>query len=153
IHGMSNLALETSSAEKQKVYLTGIQKSSDTLIHIINDILDLSKIEVGKIELEKIDFSLREVVSQVYQTLKFRADEKGIQLLISIEENIADVLLGDPVRLNQVLMNLCGNALKFTERGSVALRVIASSEATKQSPTTHELLTPSRSPAGEGSGS
>jgi len=133
ILGMTNLAKEAPSPEKQNEYLVGIQKSSDTLIHIINDILDLSKIEAGKIELEKIDFSIREVVNQVYQTLKFKAEEKGIQLLVIIDENIPEILLGDPVRLNQVMMNLCGNAIKFTERGSVSLHVIANEK--KQSAT------------------
>jgi len=149
ILGMTNLALESSSSEKQKEYLGGIQKSSDTLIHIINDILDVSKIEAGKIEIEKIDFSLREVVEQVKQTLQHKANEKGIQLLTSVEEQIPDVLVGDPVRLNQVLMNLCGNAIKFTERGSVALSVIVRSGATKQSATIHDdaggLLRPAKS--------
>ncbi|MBS1657400.1 MAG: response regulator [Bacteroidetes bacterium] len=141
ILGMTNLALESPSAEKQKEYLGGIQKSSDMLLHIINDILDVSKIEAGKIEIEQIDFSLKEVVEQVKRTLQHKADEKHIQLITSIDKAVPDVLVGDPVRLNQVLMNLCGNALKFTERGSVHLSVIARNEGqtlsesvTKQSP-------------------
>ncbi|MBX7140995.1 MAG: response regulator [Chitinophagales bacterium] len=141
ILGMTNLALESPSAEKQKEYLGGIQKSSDTLLHIINDILDVSKIEAGKIEIEQIDFSLKEVVEQVKRTLQHKADEKHIQLITSIDKAVPDVLVGDPVRLNQVLMNLCGNALKFTERGSVHLSVIAWSEATKQSPDFNVIAT------------
>jgi hypothetical protein len=145
ILGMTNLAIESSSAERQKEYLGAIQKSSDTLLHIINDILDVSKIEAGKIEIERIDFSLREVVGQVKQILEHKAEERGIQLLTAVEENIPDVLVGDPVRLNQVLMNLCGNALKFTERGSVALRVIAGSGATKQFPKNEEMASGAKS--------
>jgi signal transduction histidine kinase/DNA-binding NarL/FixJ family response regulator len=145
ITGMTNLALESPSAEKQKEYLIGIQQSSDALLHIINDILDVSKIEAGKIEIEQIDFSVRDVVSRVWQTLRYKAEGKGIQLITEVDEIIPDVLIGDPVRLNQVLMNLSGNALKFTESGSVALRVIAGSKAnvmgkraTKQSSADHE---------------
>ncbi|MEI7983961.1 MAG: ATP-binding protein, partial [Bacteroidota bacterium] len=89
----------------------------------INDILDLAKIEAGKIELEVIDFSLRDVVDQVIQTMYFKAEEKGLSLIRSIPESVPDVLTGDPVRLNQILMNLTGNAIKFTDRGSVELRV------------------------------
>ncbi len=141
IYGMSNLARDAVSPEKQKEYLSGINQSAENLIHIINDILDVSKIEAGKIEIEQIDFSLKEVVEQVKRTLQHKADEKGIQLITSIDNAVPDVLIGDPVRLNQVLMNLCGNALKFTERGSVHLSVIAWSEATKQSPDFNVIAT------------
>jgi len=121
--GMTNLLIDKNPREDQQVYLDGIKKSSGILLHIINDILDLAKIEAGKIELEAIDFSLREVVDQVIQTMYFKAEEKGLSLIRSITESVFDVLTGDPVRLNQILMNLTGNAIKFTDRGSVELRV------------------------------
>ncbi len=123
VMGMTSLVLDTPLAEKQKFYLEGIKKSSDTLLHIINDILDLSKIEAGKMELEKIDFSLTDTLKQVKQTLNHRAEEKGLELLVSIDPEISDVVIGDPMRLNQVLVNLTGNAIKFTEKGSVCIEV------------------------------
>ncbi|MCX6269171.1 MAG: ATP-binding protein [Bacteroidetes bacterium] len=123
VMGMTSLVLNTPLQEKQKFYLEGIKKSSDTLLHIINDILDLSKIEAGKMELEKIDFSLKDSLNQVKQTLNHRAEEKGLALLVSIDTGIHDVVVGDPVRLNQVLINLAGNAIKFTENGSVSIEL------------------------------
>jgi signal transduction histidine kinase/CheY-like chemotaxis protein/HPt (histidine-containing phosphotransfer) domain-containing protein len=124
VMGMTSLVLDTPLQEKQKFYLEGIKRSGDTLLHIINDILDLSKIEAGKMELEKIDFSLRDTLNQVKQTLNHRAEEKGLELLVNIDPGIDDVVMGDPVRLNQVLVNLAGNAIKFTEKGSVRITIV-----------------------------
>ena len=123
VNGMTELLIDKNPRKDQMNYLDAIRKSSDTLLHIINDILDLSKIEAGKMELEKIDFSLRETLEQVRQTLSFRAEEKGLQLITEVENSIADVIIGDPVRLNQILVNLGGNAIKFTQRGSVHISV------------------------------
>jgi signal transduction histidine kinase/CheY-like chemotaxis protein/HPt (histidine-containing phosphotransfer) domain-containing protein len=136
IIGMTNLTLDTALNKKQKDYLTTVRKSSDKLLHIINDILDLSKIEAGKMELEKIDFYLRDLVEQVRHTLQHRATEKGIELTVNIDAQVPDILIGDPVRLFQVLMNLAGNAVKFTEKGSVSVSVTASehSPATSTGP-------------------
>lgn len=121
--GMTNLLIDKAPRPDQHEYLDGIQKSSDTLLHIINDILDLSKIEEGKMELEKIDFSIHDLVDQVRQTLNYKAEEKGLHLVTDVDQHIPGVLVGDPTRLNQVLMNLAGNAIKFTERGSVTIQV------------------------------
>ncbi|MFI5218478.1 MAG: ATP-binding protein [Bacteroidia bacterium] len=123
VMGMTNLVLDTSLNSKQKFYLEGIKNSSETLLYIINDILDLSKIEAGKIELEKIDFSIRDMAEQVKQTLHHKAEEKGLEFITDIDSKIPDVLVGDPTRLNQVLMNLAGNAIKFTEKGSVTIEI------------------------------
>jgi signal transduction histidine kinase/FixJ family two-component response regulator/HPt (histidine-containing phosphotransfer) domain-containing protein len=123
VMGMTGLLIDKNPRSDQQHYLEGIKKSSDILLHIINDILDLSKIESGKMELEKTDFSLRETVEQVLITLHHKADEKGLQLLGEIDSGIPDVLIGDPVRINQILLNLAGNAIKFTEKGSVQIRV------------------------------
>jgi two-component system, sensor histidine kinase ChiS len=123
VMGMTNLVLGTPLDEKQRFYLEGIKKSSDNLLHIINDILDLSKIEAGKMELEHIDFSIHDLIDEVKQTLHHRADEKGLELITMIKTNVNDVILGDPARLYQVLINLAGNAIKFTEKGSVSLEV------------------------------
>jgi signal transduction histidine kinase/CheY-like chemotaxis protein len=123
VMGMTNLVLGTPLQEKQKFYLEGIKKSSDNLLHIINDILDLSKIEAGKMELEHIDFSIYDLVDQVKQTIRHRADEKGLELMTIIKSDVPAVVMGDPVRLNQILINLAGNAIKFTEKGSVSIEV------------------------------
>ena len=103
--------------------MDGIKKSSDNLLHIINDILDLSKIESGKMEIEHIDFSIRTSLNHVKKILNHRADEKGLELFCSIKSDVMDVVMGDPVRLNQVLINLTGNAIKFTIKGKVTLSV------------------------------
>jgi signal transduction histidine kinase/CheY-like chemotaxis protein/HPt (histidine-containing phosphotransfer) domain-containing protein/Tfp pilus assembly protein PilF len=123
VSGMTDLLLDKEPRPDQRHYLQIISRSSDMLLHIINDILDLSKIEAGKLELEAIDFSLADTVRHVKETLSFRADEKGLQLTTHIDHNIPDVLIGDPFRLNQVLINLGGNAIKFTDSGSVEIRV------------------------------
>jgi signal transduction histidine kinase/CheY-like chemotaxis protein len=121
--GMTNLLIEKGPRSDQQGYLEGIRKSAGILLHIINDILDLAKIEAGKIELEKIDFSLRDVIGQVVQTMHHRAGEKGIALVAETGNEVPDVLMGDPVRINQILVNLTGNAIKFTGEGSVTIRV------------------------------
>jgi len=123
VNGMTDLLLDKSPRPDQLHYLRVISKSSDILLHIINDILDLSKIEAGKLELQSIDFSLPATIKQVKETLSFRAEEKGLLLTAGIDDEIPNVLIGDPFRLNQILINLGGNAIKFTERGTVALNV------------------------------
>ncbi|MES2703523.1 MAG: tetratricopeptide repeat protein [Bacteroidota bacterium] len=123
VNGMTDLLLDKNPRPDQLRYLQIIAKSSDILLHIINDILDLSKIESGKLELESIDFLLEDTIRQVKETLSFRAEEKGVQLISKIDAAIPDVLLGDPFRLNQILINLGSNAIKFTERGSVTIEV------------------------------
>jgi signal transduction histidine kinase/AmiR/NasT family two-component response regulator/streptogramin lyase len=131
VMGMTSLVLDTPLAEKQKFYMEGIKKSSDNLLHIINDILDLSKIEAGKMELEQIDFSITGLIDQVKQTLNHRADEKGLELITMIKSDVSDIVIGDPVRLNQVLINLAGNAIKFTEKGSVSIEVTKEEEGVR----------------------
>jgi signal transduction histidine kinase/ActR/RegA family two-component response regulator len=123
VHGMTDLLLHKNPRADQLQYLKVISRSSDMLLHIINDILDLSKIEAGKMELEQIDFSLAESIQQVADTLHFRADEKGLLLVTHIDASLPPVLVGDPYRLNQVLMNLAGNAVKFTWHGQVSIKV------------------------------
>ena len=135
VMGMTNLVLNTPLKEKQKFYLERIKKSGDNLLHIINDILDLSKIEAGKMELEQIDFSLLDMLDQVKQTLNHRAEEKGLSLLANIGQNVPDIVLGDPSRLNQSLINIAGNAIKFTETGSVSIDVTREPEGIRFSVT------------------
>ncbi len=121
--GMTNLTLDTKLNELQSKYMTGVKKSSENLLVIINDILDLSKMEAGKMELEKIPFNLAEQIGQIHDTLRFKAEEKSLLFETKIDNAIPEVLIGDPSRLNQILINLCGNAIKFTNKGSVSLSV------------------------------
>jgi len=123
IVGMTRLLLGKEPREDQMRYLKAIQQSADNLLVIINDILDLSKIEAGKIVIEQTPFSLKEVVNSVRDMLMFRAEEKNIGLKVEIDPAIPHRLVGDPTRINQVLINLAGNAVKFTEKGHVEIRV------------------------------
>jgi len=121
--GMTELTLDTELNEKQEKYLSAVKKSSENLLVIINDILDLSKLEAGKMELEQIPFKISEQIEQVHDTLRFKAEEKGLVFESKIDKDVPEVVVGDPSRLNQVLINLCGNAIKFTEKGRVSLSV------------------------------
>jgi signal transduction histidine kinase/CheY-like chemotaxis protein/HPt (histidine-containing phosphotransfer) domain-containing protein len=121
--GMTNLLLDTKLEEKQVKYLNAINISSKNLLVIINDILDLSKLEAGKMEIEKIPFRVRDVVQNVNDTSRFKAEEKGLRFEVNISPDIPDVLKGDPTRLNQILTNLASNAVKFTDKGSVTISV------------------------------
>ncbi|MBS1585384.1 MAG: tetratricopeptide repeat protein [Bacteroidetes bacterium] len=122
IVGMTRLLVTKEPRQDQMRYLDAIQKSADNLLIIINDILDLSKIEAGKIIIEQTDFSLREVIQSMIDMLMFKAEDKRIALKAEIEEGIPNRLVGDPTRINQVLINLAGNAIKFTEKGHVAVK-------------------------------
>ncbi|MBM4054109.1 MAG: PAS domain S-box protein [Planctomycetes bacterium] len=124
IIGMTELALDTELTEEQRRYLTTIKSSSDSLLMLINDILDLSKIESGFMEIDFIHFSPKKIIENIIETMKFRAVAKGITLTYAIENNcLPDILIGDPNRLRQILMNLIDNAIKFTEKGSVLLSI------------------------------
>ncbi|MEO6166528.1 MAG: tetratricopeptide repeat protein [Chitinophagales bacterium] len=124
VMGITNLLLDEPQNEKNLRYLFIIKHSSENLLVIINDILDLSKLEAGMMQPEKIPFSIREVVERVHDTLQMKADEKGLKLFTEIANEVPHVLTGDPARLSQVLLNLAGNAVKFTEMGSVTISVI-----------------------------
>ena len=121
IVGITHLLLEKNPREDQLKYLNAIKQSSDNLLVIINDILDLSKIEAGKIVIEQIDFSLREMIQSLFEMTHLKAQDKNLEFTVSIADEIADRLVGDPTRLNQILINLVGNAIKFTEKGHVKL--------------------------------
>ena len=123
IVGLTRLLLAKEPKPDQLRYLNAIQLSADNLLVIVNDILDLSKIEAGKIIIEHIDFSIREVVQSVRDMLMLRAEEKHIELHTFIDPVIPRRLTGDPTRLNQILINLAGNAVKFTDKGYVEVRV------------------------------
>ncbi|HEX5125758.1 MAG TPA: response regulator [Rhodocyclaceae bacterium] len=123
IIGMTELALDTQLDAEQRGYLQTVKSSAESLLSIINDILDFSKIEAGKLDLESIEFSLPAVISDAFKALALRGHQKGLELVFSIAPNVPHVLSGDPNRLRQVLMNLLGNAIKFTEAGEVEVTV------------------------------
>jgi signal transduction histidine kinase/CheY-like chemotaxis protein len=121
--GMTELALGTDLTPEQQEYLETVKMSADSLLTVINDILDFSKIEAGKIDLEMIDFDVRETLEITMKTLAFRAHEKDIELLCEFAPEVPDGIRGDSTRLRQVIVNLVGNAIKFTAEGEVVLKV------------------------------
>lgn len=123
IIGMSHLALQTDLDNKQKNYIEKVNQSAQSLLGIINDILDFSKIEAGMLDIEKVDFNLKAVLNQFSHLVGFRANEKSLELLVDIKPDVPFGLVGDPMRLGQILVNLGGNAVKFTETGEVVLNI------------------------------
>ncbi len=123
IIGMADLALDTSLTSEQREYLEVVKTSANSLLRIINDILDFSKIEAGKLELDPRPFRLRDSLGDTMKTLATRAHEKELELLWQTAPDVPDGLIGDAGRLRQILVNLCGNAIKFTERGEVSVSV------------------------------
>jgi PAS domain S-box-containing protein len=123
ITGMTDLLLETNLNDEQKDFAKTIKRSSDNLLIIINDILDFSKIRAGKLTIEKIDFTLTEVVENIKKTFKHRIIEKELTFNFDITDDVPVALNGDPYRLNQIFVNLTGNAIKFTEKGGVNINV------------------------------
>jgi PAS domain S-box-containing protein len=123
IIGMTELALDTKLTAEQREYLELVKKSADSLLSVINDILDFSKIEAGRLDLDQSPFRLREELGDMIGVLGLRAQQQGLELTCRIAPDVPDVLVGDRGRLRQVLVNLIGNAIKFTEQGEVALSV------------------------------
>ena len=126
--GMTELALDTDLTPEPRDYLETVKLSADSLLNVINDILDFSKIEAGKIDLESIEFDIRECIETTLRTLVLRAEEKDLELLCDIAPEMPTIVRGDPSRLRQILFNLVGNAIKFTSEGQVALAVEAERE-------------------------
>jgi signal transduction histidine kinase/DNA-binding response OmpR family regulator/HPt (histidine-containing phosphotransfer) domain-containing protein len=121
--GMTDLLLETELSPEQRDYASMVRTSADSLLTIVNDIMDFSKIEASKLELETIEFKLRATIESILKSLAMRAREKGLELNCNIDPDLPETLKGDPGRLRQVLLNLLGNALKFTERGEITLAI------------------------------
>ncbi len=122
IIGMTELALDTELNAEQAEYIGLVKSSADALLVIVNDILDFSKIEAGKLSIDAIEFNLPDVLSQTTRSMALRAHQKGLELLLDIDADIPEVLIGDPGRLRQVIVNLIGNAVKFTERGEIVVK-------------------------------
>jgi two-component system sensor histidine kinase/response regulator len=129
ILGMTDLVLDTELTDEQREHLGLVKFSGESLLTIINDILDFSKIEAGKLEIESIAFDLRESLGETMKALGFRAHQKGLELIFDVRPEVPEALLGDPGRIRQIVINLVGNAIKFTERGEIAVSVAEQSEA------------------------
>jgi len=128
IIGMTELALDTDLAPEQREYLGMVKSSADSLLSLINDILDFSKIEAGKMDLDPIDFDPRESLGDAMKTLAHRAHAKGLELAYHVPPEVPETLIGDPGRLRQIVVNLTGNAIKFTEHGEVVVDVRIASQ-------------------------
>jgi two-component system sensor histidine kinase/response regulator len=122
ILGMTDLALDTELKPEQREYLEMVRSSAESLLGIINDILDFSKIEAGHLDLECVSFSLLDCIESALEPLAVRAQQKGLEVTWALQGDIPDFLMGDPTRLRQVLINLAGNAIKFTKQGEVSVR-------------------------------
>ena len=132
ILGMTDLALDSDLNSEQRDYLLMVKSSGEGLLSIINDILDFSKVESGKLELEEIVFDLQDCISETLKSLALKAHEKGLELTFRIAEGVPQHVAGDPSRLRQILINLIGNAIKFTERGEVFLDVESAGQSDDQ---------------------
>ena len=124
ILGMAEILSESELKEEELAYVDMLKDAGDSLIRIINDILDLSKIESGKMALEEIDYDLRDELEKILSIFKGKAESKGINLIMDVAPKIPGTLIGDPIRLRQILINLLGNALKFTDKGKVVLSAV-----------------------------
>ncbi|HVP51842.1 MAG TPA: response regulator [Terriglobales bacterium] len=125
ILGMADLALDTELTSEQREYLLLAKSSGQSLLGVINDVLDLSKVESGKLELDEVAFDLQDCISETMKSLALKAHEKGLELVCRIGEGVPLRVVGDPGRLRQILLNLVGNAVKFTDKGEVTLEVEA----------------------------
>jgi signal transduction histidine kinase/DNA-binding response OmpR family regulator len=132
IIGMTELVLDTDLTASQSEYLSMVQESGDSLLTVINDILDFSKIEAGKLDLEATVFSLRERIGDVMKSLALRAHGKGLELAWHVHSDTPDALVGDPGRLGQIVLNLVGNAVKFTDQGEIVLEVRCEDQTDKE---------------------
>src|SRR5262249_55674423 len=128
IIGMTDLTLATDLTREQREYLQLSRSSAESLLQVINSILDFSKIEAGQMELDAISFDIRAMLGDTIASFGARAAEKGIELALDIATDVPRTLIGDAGRLRQVLVNLLGNAIKFTHRGEVVLRVVLQSQ-------------------------
>jgi len=139
IIGMTELALDTPLTVEQREYIGMVKASAESLLTIINDVLDFSKIEAGKLDLDSIPFNMRDCLEETAKTFAVRAHQKGLELVCQIGPEVPELVVGDPTRLRQVVVNLLGNAVKFTEQGEVVLQVEVESRD-KDSGTLHFVV-------------
>jgi two-component system, sensor histidine kinase and response regulator len=132
IIGLTSLAKKTQLTPKQQDYLYKIESSSHSLLTIINDILDFSKIEAGKLNMENIDFQLEKVLDNLANLVSVKAEEKGLELLFGVDQNVPYSLVGDPFRLGQILINLVSNSIKFTKKGQILIKIEKEDKALDQ---------------------
>ena len=130
--GMSNLLLDTNLDDEQREYARTVQTSADALLSVINDILDFSKVEAGKLDMETIDFNLRVTLEEVAELMGFKAEEKALEFACFLHPDVPSLLMGDPGRLRQVLLNLATNAIKFTDEGEVTIEAMVKKETQHQ---------------------
>ncbi len=123
IIGMTELTLDTDLTAEQREYIGMVKASADSLLTVINDVLDFSKVEAGKLDLDTILFNVRDCIEETVKTFAVRSHQKGLELVCQIEPEVPEMILGDPTRLRQIIVNLLGNAVKFTEQGEVVLQV------------------------------
>ncbi len=147
ILGMTELVLDTGLTEDQRQCLETARAAADNLLCIINDLLDFSKIEAGKLELDPADFSLRVMLGETLRALAVRADKKGLELVYHVQPDVPDALIGDAGRLRQILLNLVGNAIKFTPQGEVVMRVQVEKEFTTEDTENTERKTERTNPS------
>ncbi len=132
IIGMTELTLDTDLDAEQRHYLRTVKSSAESLLRIVNDVLDFSKIEAGKMDIEAVSFPVEEVIFEAARVLAIDAHNKGLELVVDVAPNVPERLVGDPTRLRQLLLNLVGNAIKFTEQGEVLIRAEIETDATGQ---------------------
>ncbi|RYE40962.1 MAG: response regulator [Hyphomicrobiales bacterium] len=132
IIGMSHLALQTDLDKKQRNYIEKVHRAAESLLGIINDILDFSKIEAGKMSMEQVDFRLEDVLDHVANLIGMKAEDKGLELLFSTADDVPTALVGDPLRLGQILANLGSNAVKFAEQGEIVLGIEVAGQQVEQ---------------------
>jgi PAS domain S-box-containing protein len=123
IIGMTELALDTELTAEQREYLTLVKSSADSLLTIINEILDFSKIEAGRLELDPIDFDVRDSLADTLRTVTYKANDKGLELAYNVAPEVPEMIVSDPTKLRQIILNLVSNAIKFTEQGEIVVRV------------------------------
>src|SRR6185503_9410209 len=132
VMGMTDLALATDLNPEQRSYLATVKVSARALLDLVDDILDISRIEAGKLELDRLEMDVRETVEDAIKVLAVRAGQKGLELACRVSPEVPETVLGDPGRLRQVVVNLVGNAIKFTERGEVVLEAEVASRSDEE---------------------
>ena len=129
IIGMTELVLDSPINDEQREYLDLVKSSSESLLEMLNDILDLSKVEAGKLDLYPIEFSFHQKLGEILKVMRFRAGQKHVALHWHVSPGVPEILVGDPLRLRQILLNLVGNAIKFTDQGTVSVDVTVENES------------------------